>query len=131
MANNYFSDLGPNFRKTTLKFKPIPAYAYDGTLAGEYKAKIQSDLNAYDAERIRLAGELNELTELRNAEDLKLQKVDTDLEQMRHALRMTDAMTTRFLRLGAPRLARVEGVVETVHRAQKGGFARKGGIFDK
>ena len=45
----------------------------------------------------------------------------TDLEQMRHALRMTDAMTTRFLRLGAPRLARVEGVVETVHRAQKGG----------
>ena len=45
----------------------------------------------------------------------------TDLEQMRHELRMTDAMTTRFLRLGAPRLSRVEGVVEIVHRAQKGG----------
>lgn len=53
---------------------------------GEYKAKIQSDLNAYDAERIRLAGELNELTELRNAEDLKLQKVDTDLEQMQQRI---------------------------------------------
>ena len=46
MANNYFSDLGPNFRKTTLKFKPIPAYAYDGTLAGEYKAKKISKAEA-------------------------------------------------------------------------------------
>ncbi len=53
---------------------------------GEYKIKIQNDLNAYDAERIRLANELNELTELRNAEDLKLQKVDTDLEQMQQRI---------------------------------------------
>ena len=53
---------------------------------GEYKQKIQNDLNAYDAERIRLSNELNELTELRNAEDLKLQKVDTDLEQMQQRI---------------------------------------------
>ena len=53
---------------------------------GEYKQKIQNDLNKFDAERIRLSNELNELTELRNAEDLKLQKVDTDLEQMQQRI---------------------------------------------
>ena len=53
---------------------------------GEYKQKVQSNLNAYDAERMRLTGEFNDLTEQRNAEDLKLQKVDTDLEQMQQRI---------------------------------------------
>ena len=52
----------------------------------EYKQKIQADLNRCDADRMRLAAELNELTELRNAEDLKLQRVDTDLEQMQQRI---------------------------------------------
>lgn len=53
---------------------------------GEYKQKVQSDLNKYDADRLRLNAELNDLTEQRNAEDLKLQKVDTDLEQMQQRI---------------------------------------------
>lgn len=53
---------------------------------GEYKQKVQADLNKYDADRLRLNAELNELTEQRNAEDLKLQKVDTDLEQMQQRI---------------------------------------------
>ncbi len=53
---------------------------------GEYKQKIQNDLAAYDAERMRLTSEFNELTERRNEEDLKLQKVDTDLEQMQQRI---------------------------------------------
>ena len=39
MANNYFSDRGPNFEKTTIKLKSIPAYTYDKSVAEEYKAK--------------------------------------------------------------------------------------------
>ena len=37
--NNYLNDRGPDFRKTTIKLKSIPAYSYDKTLADEYKAK--------------------------------------------------------------------------------------------
>ncbi len=39
MANNYFSDLGPDFKKKTVKLKPISAYAYDKALVDEFKAK--------------------------------------------------------------------------------------------
>ncbi len=53
----------------------------------------------------------------------------TDLEEMRHALRMTDAITTRFVRLGAPRLARVEGILEIVRRAEKGGLLSMGELL--
>ena len=38
MANNYLSDRGPDFRKTTIRLKPIPAYTFSKTLAEEYKA---------------------------------------------------------------------------------------------
>ena len=53
----------------------------------------------------------------------------TDLEEMRHALRMTDAVTSRFVRLGAPRLSRVEGIMEIVHRAEKGGLLSMGELL--
>ena len=40
MANNYLSDRGPDFRKTTIRLKPIPAYTFSKTLAEEYKDRI-------------------------------------------------------------------------------------------
>jgi 2-oxoisovalerate dehydrogenase E1 component len=36
---NYYSDLGPDFKKQTVKLKSIPAYQYGKTLAEEYKSK--------------------------------------------------------------------------------------------
>ena len=39
---NYYSDLGPDFKKRTVKLKNILAYQYDKTLAEEYKSKNSS-----------------------------------------------------------------------------------------
>ncbi|MFA7230341.1 MAG: dehydrogenase E1 component subunit alpha/beta [Victivallaceae bacterium] len=36
---NYYSDLGPNFKKRTIKLNSIQAYQYSASLADEYKAK--------------------------------------------------------------------------------------------
>ncbi|MDD3117675.1 MAG: dehydrogenase E1 component subunit alpha/beta [Victivallales bacterium] len=36
---NYFSDLGPDFKKRTIKLQDIPGYQYSGTLADEYRKK--------------------------------------------------------------------------------------------
>ncbi len=49
---------------------------------GNYKQKIQSDMTMYEGERDRLIGLYTELSEKKNEEELKLQKVDIDLEQM-------------------------------------------------
>ena len=43
---NYYSDLGPDFKKRTVKFKDIPAYQYDAALADEYKNKKISKAEA-------------------------------------------------------------------------------------
>ena len=53
---------------------------------GEYKQRIQSDMNAYEAERDRLVQLYTELSEKKNEEELKLQKVDIDLEQMQQRI---------------------------------------------
>jgi len=36
---NYYSDLGPDFKKRTIKLKSIPAYQYEGDLKDEIKSK--------------------------------------------------------------------------------------------
>jgi len=36
---NYYSDLGPDFKKRTIKLKSIPAFQYEKTLAEEFKTK--------------------------------------------------------------------------------------------
>lgn len=46
MANTYLSDRAPDFRKTTVKLKPIPAYTFSKTLAEEYKAREISKAEA-------------------------------------------------------------------------------------
>ncbi len=38
MSNNYFSDLGPDFKKRTIKLGTIPAYQYEVSLADELKS---------------------------------------------------------------------------------------------
>lgn len=53
---------------------------------GNYKQKIQSDMTAYESERDRLVGLYTELSERKNEEELKLQKVDIDLEQMQQRI---------------------------------------------
>ena len=36
---NYFSDLGPDFKKRTIKLQSIPAYQYDASPKEELAAK--------------------------------------------------------------------------------------------
>ena len=38
MSNNYYSDLGPDFKKKTVKLAPIPAFQYEGSVAAELKS---------------------------------------------------------------------------------------------
>ena len=53
---------------------------------GDYKAKIHSDMNRFESERDRLVELYSELSEKKNEEELKLQKVDIDLEQMQQRI---------------------------------------------
>ena len=53
---------------------------------GNYKLKVQTDLNNFDTRRNDLVNEYTELSERKNEEELKLQKVDTDLEQMQQRI---------------------------------------------
>lgn len=53
---------------------------------GEYKQRLQNDLNGSEERRNALVNEFTELSEKKTEEELKLQKVDTDLEQMQQRI---------------------------------------------
>lgn len=80
---------------------------------GDYKLKVQNDLNRFDAERNDLVNEYTDLSERKTEEELKLQKVDTDLEQMQQ--RIAEVYKLEYadcLPLRDPEFAIDEGIEE-------------------
>lgn len=53
---------------------------------GDYKQKLQNDIARYEEERNALTADFERLTERKMEEELKLQKVDTDLEFMQQRI---------------------------------------------